>query len=74
MGIHSVHNRLDIAEKDFIESEYKVIGKMKQKYILKKSFSDMWDSIKWINMHVIKVPERDRKILEEIMAKFLQVW
>lgn len=74
MGIHSVHNRLDIAEKDFIESEYKVIGKMKQKNILKKSFSDMWDNIKWINMHVIKVPERDRKILEEIMAKFLQVW
>lgn len=29
MGIHSVHKRLDIAEKDFIESEYKVIGKIK---------------------------------------------
>ena len=42
---------------------------MKQKNIFKKSFSDMWDSIKWINMHVIKVPERGRKILEEIIAK-----
>lgn len=47
---------------------------MKQKKYFKKSFNDMWDSIKWINMHVIKVPERGRKILEEIMAKFLQIW
>lgn len=47
---------------------------MKQKNIFKKSFSDMWDSIKWINMNVIKVPERGRKILEEIMAKCFQVW
>ena len=37
MGIHSVHNRLDIAEKNFIESEYKVIGKMKQKKFFKRA-------------------------------------
>lgn len=29
----------------------------------------MWDNIKWTNRHVIEVPERDRKILEEIRTK-----
>jgi hypothetical protein len=53
------------------------IKEQKEKWKKYDNISELWDNFKMPNVHIIIIFEEegvDRKIIEEIMTKFFQVW
>lgn len=73
--VEGINSRLDKAEERMSDLEYSSfeIRRMERKKMKseKKSLRDLWDTVKWINLYNIRVPEEKREMSRDLLWRHM---